>query len=41
MHYALMTDAEYAQHKPRTALVDDRNRLAQVLEYDPRGHQPA
>ena len=41
MHYALMTDAEYAQHKPRTALVDDRNRLTQVLEYDPRGHQPA
>ena len=41
MHYALMSDVEYAQHKPRTALVDDRNRLTQVLEYDPRGHQPA
>jgi aspartate 1-decarboxylase len=39
MHYGLMTDAEYASHKPRTALVDEKNRLTNVLTYDPMGHE--
>jgi aspartate 1-decarboxylase len=39
MHYGLMTDAEYAGHKPRTAIVDERNTLKEVLIYEARGHE--
>jgi aspartate 1-decarboxylase len=39
MHYALLTDAEYAAHKPRTALVDDQNKLKDVLIYEAKGHE--
>lgn len=35
MHFALMDDREYAENRPRVALVDGQNRLTQVLRYEP------
>ena len=35
MHYALMTDEEYAQFEPKVALVDDDNRVTKLLTYQP------
>ncbi|MDX2115800.1 MAG: aspartate 1-decarboxylase [Planctomycetota bacterium] len=35
MHYALMTDEEYARNRPRVALVREDNTLAEVVRYEP------
>ncbi len=36
MHYALMTDAEYAAHSPRVAIMGPRNQIEKVIRYEPR-----
>lgn len=38
MHFALVTDDEYAALKPKVALIDGDNRISSLIEYDP---QPA
>lgn len=41
LHYALMDDAEYAEHFPRVALMREDNTIARLLRYEPDlGHQP-
>ena len=35
MHFALMSDEEYAAHQPKVAIIDDDNRVAQMMTYDP------
>lgn len=35
MHYAWMSDAEYDEHRPKVALVDEANRLQRVIRYEP------
>ncbi|MBA4027898.1 MAG: aspartate 1-decarboxylase [Planctomyces sp.] len=35
MHYALMTDAEYREHRPRVAVIGEGNAIAQRISYDP------
>ncbi len=35
MHFALMTDAEYAAHHPRVALMNEDNSVREVIAYDP------
>jgi aspartate 1-decarboxylase len=35
MHFALMTDEEYARHRPTVAIVDDANRPTEILRYEP------
>jgi aspartate 1-decarboxylase len=34
MHYAMMTDAEYAGHHPRVAIMGEGNRVERVMRYD-------
>ena len=34
MHYALMTDAEYAVHHPKVAIMGEGNRVERVMRYD-------
>lgn len=41
MHYALMTDAEYAGHRPQVLIMadgakQDKNRIERVMHYDPQ-----
>jgi aspartate 1-decarboxylase len=36
MHYALMTDAEYAAHHAKVAIMHPDNRIAEVRTYQPR-----
>lgn len=38
MHYALMTDAEYAGHRPPVVLMREGNRLDKVIHYEPTVH---
>lgn len=35
MHFAHMNDEEYAAHRPTVALVDDSNRVTEVIHYEP------
>ena len=35
MHYAAMTDEEYAKHFPRVVIVADGNRVGQMIRYEP------
>jgi len=35
IHSALMTDAEYRAHLPKVALMDDGNRVREVITYPP------
>ena len=35
MHYALMTDEEYAAHSPKVALMTPANRVREVIRYAP------
>lgn len=35
MHFALMSDDEYATFRPKVALVDDDNQLTELIEYEP------
>jgi aspartate 1-decarboxylase len=34
MHYALMTDEEYAQHRPRVLIMGEGNTVEQVMRYE-------
>lgn len=35
MHFAHMTDEEYSRHHPTVLLVDDKNRVTEVMHYHP------
>lgn len=35
MHYALMSDEEYASHRPKVLLMGRRNRVAKIVRYEP------
>jgi aspartate 1-decarboxylase len=35
MHYALMTDEEYAKHRPTVAIMRDDNSVERVIRYEP------
>lgn len=35
MHYAYMTDDEYARHRPKVLIMGDGNRVEQVMRYEP------
>ena len=35
MHMALMSDEEYASNRPRIALMNDDNTVAEVIRYEP------
>lgn len=35
MHFALMDDAEYGAHRPWVAIIDEHNRIADTLRYEP------
>jgi aspartate 1-decarboxylase len=35
MHYALMTDEEYARHRPAVAIMGEGNVIQQVTHYEP------
>ena len=35
MHYAMMSDEEYAAHRPPALLMNDDNTVAEVLRYEP------
>lgn len=35
MHYALMDDREYANHRPRVALMREDNTIDELLHYEP------
>jgi aspartate 1-decarboxylase len=34
MHYALMTDEEYALHRPRVLIMGEGNKVEQVIRYE-------
>jgi aspartate 1-decarboxylase len=34
MHYALMTDEEYAAHRPRVLIMGEGNKVEQVIRYE-------
>lgn len=34
MHYAMMTDEEYASHRPRVLIMGDGNTVEQVIRYE-------
>jgi len=34
MHYALMTDAEYADHRPKVLIMNPDNSVREVMRYD-------
>lgn len=33
MHFAYMTDEEYAKHRPQVVVLDENNRIAEKLQY--------
>ncbi|MEM1165419.1 MAG: aspartate 1-decarboxylase [Planctomycetota bacterium] len=35
LHFALMSDAEYGEHRPRVAIIDEANRVERLIEYEP------
>ena len=35
MHFALIDDTEYGAHRPRVAIIDEHNRIADTLRYEP------
>lgn len=35
MHFALLTDEEYASHRPTVVVVDGQNGVARTLRYEP------
>jgi aspartate 1-decarboxylase len=35
MHYALMTDEEYAKHRPAVVIMGDRNKVEKTVRYEP------
>jgi len=35
LHFALMTDAEYADHRPKVAIPNEDNSLGRLLRYEP------
>ncbi len=35
MHFGLMSDEEYREHRPFVAIVDDGNRLVRSIRYEP------
>jgi aspartate 1-decarboxylase len=35
IHWAHVTDAEYAQHLPRVLLMNEDNSIREIIEYDP------
>jgi aspartate 1-decarboxylase len=35
MHYALMTDEEYRDHRPRVLIFGDGNRVEKQMRYEP------
>ncbi len=35
MHFALMSDEEYAKHRPTVVVANDRNGVARTLRYEP------
>ncbi len=37
MHFALMSDDEYAAHHPKVAIIGTDNRIDRVITYDPDG----
>jgi len=39
LHYALMSDAEYAEHFPKVAVMDADNSIGEVLRYEPSGSE--
>lgn len=40
MHYAQMTDAEYADHRPKVAIMGEGNALERVMRYEPSRPAP-
>jgi aspartate 1-decarboxylase len=35
MHYALMTDEEYREHRPRVLIMGEGNRIDKTMRYEP------
>ncbi len=35
MHYALMTDEEYARHRPAVVIMGEKNRVERTIRYEP------
>lgn len=35
MHYAYMTDEEYSQNRPRVLIMDESNKVRQLMRYEP------
>ncbi len=40
MHYALMSDAEYADHRPKVAIIGENNRIESLMRYEPSTGTP-
>jgi aspartate 1-decarboxylase len=40
MHYALMSDAEYAAHRPKVAIIGENNRIESLMRYEPSPGSP-
>lgn len=41
MHYAMMNDAEYAEHRPKVAIMGEGNHIATLMRYEPGPQAPA
>lgn len=37
LHFALMTDEQYAAHRPKVAIMDPQNRVERLIRYEPMG----
>lgn len=35
MHYALMSDQEYKDHRPKILIMSDKNKVVEVVRYEP------
>jgi len=40
LHFALLDDDEYAEHRPRVAIMNDDNGVSRLLRYEPFGGKP-
>lgn len=40
MHYALMTDEEYARHRPAVVIIGEHNKVVDTIHYDPMTVSP-
>lgn len=36
MHYAMMTDEEYREHRPKVLIMGEGNRVVETMRYEPR-----